>query len=140
MTIELPESPEKRNAQDQSDVDWSDEMFRQSRHAGPAVLVRSHRTFHYEGNMKGNVRDGHGVQSYPDGSVYDGEFKKNKFHGRGKLTMANGDWYNGSRGVTRRLVQQPDGRLRPTSPSQEQQLPGRLEERPEDRLRQRSLG
>lgn len=111
MTIELPESPEKRNVQDQSDVDWSEEMFRHSRQAGPAVLVRSHRAFHYEGNMKGNVRDGHGVQSYPDGSFYEGEFKKNKFHGRGKLTLPNGDWYDGSHHLKRRLVQQFDGWL-----------------------------
>ena len=56
---------------------------------------RSAGEFTYEGNKKGNIRDGFGVQTYPDGSKYEGEFKKNKFHGRGKLTTANGDCYEG---------------------------------------------
>lgn len=92
---DLPESPQKRNIQDHSDVEWADDAFKNSKRPGPAVLVRSHLTFHYEGNLKGNIRDGFGIQTYPDGSSYEGEFKKNKFHGKGKLTLANGDWYDG---------------------------------------------
>lgn len=99
LVIDLPDSPEKRGGQEQGDVDWAEDAFRgstNSKHAGPAILVRSHRTFHYEGNKKGNVRDGYGVQTYPDGSTYEGEFRKNKFQGRGKLTLPNGDWYDGN--------------------------------------------
>ena len=61
--------------------------------------------FHYEGNKKGNIRDGHGVQTYPDGSKYEGEFKKNKFHGRGKLTTSTGDWYDGRLGLNSRRME-----------------------------------
>jgi hypothetical protein len=36
-----------------------------------------------------------GVQQYPDGARYEGQFKNGFFHGRGKMTQANGDFYLG---------------------------------------------
>jgi len=33
---------------------------------------------------------------WADGSRYEGQFKENKIHGKGKVTFFNGDWYEGS--------------------------------------------
>ena len=95
--IELPESPQQRLHNEKSDIDWSEEAFKAGalKDNGLAVHLRPITTFRYEGNMKGNVRDGHGVQTYADGATFEGEFRKNRFHGRGKLTLSNGDWYEG---------------------------------------------
>jgi hypothetical protein len=40
-------------------------------------------------------KDGLGVQVYPDGARYEGMFQDGLFHGRGKMTQANGDVYMG---------------------------------------------
>ena len=39
--------------------------------------------------------DGLGVYKYANGSVYDGNWKDNKFNGRGKLTHPSGKQYDG---------------------------------------------
>ncbi|XP_051549311.1 ankyrin repeat and MYND domain-containing protein 1 [Myxocyprinus asiaticus] len=41
-------------------------------------------------------RNGHGIQEWPDGSKYEGEFKNNLKHGTGVFTWANGEFYKGS--------------------------------------------
>ena len=42
------------------------------------------------GEFKNGRRDGQGKMTYPAGSVYEGQWKIDKFHGLGKLTYANG--------------------------------------------------
>lgn len=34
--------------------------------------------------------------TYPDGTVYNGEWEENKRHGQGVYTYKNGDFYDGS--------------------------------------------
>jgi len=52
----------------------------------------------YKGNFVGGNLEGLGRFDYLDGSYYDGDWKDNKKHGRGKLiegggdTIYNGDW------------------------------------------------
>ena len=52
----------------------------------------------YTGNwVKGTkIKQGYGVLIWADGSRYEGQFKRNKIHGRGKVTFFNGDWYDGN--------------------------------------------
>ena len=47
----------------------------------------------YKGTWRGNLKEGHGVQKWPDGSVYEGDWIKNEANGKGKFTYANGDVY-----------------------------------------------
>ena len=42
------------------------------------------------------LRNGKGRYQYPDGSVYEGEYKNDKKHGKGKFLYSNGDTYEGS--------------------------------------------
>lgn len=45
--------------------------------------------------LEGNCRDGYGIMSYPDGSLYDGQFKNGKRDGYGTLRDAGGSTYKG---------------------------------------------
>lgn len=45
--------------------------------------------------IKGNCVNGHGTQTYPDGSKYIGEFKNGLSDGQGTLILPNGDKYVG---------------------------------------------
>jgi hypothetical protein len=50
----------------------------------------------YVGFVKtGNVRDGRGTMTYANGDVYEGKWSVNKRHGQGKMTYANGAVYEG---------------------------------------------
>lgn len=49
----------------------------------------------YTGEWKNGVKDGFGVQNWPDGSVYEGEWKNDKASGKGKLIHGDGDVYEG---------------------------------------------
>lgn len=49
----------------------------------------------YEGEWKNEMRDGWGVQRWPDGSVYEGYWVEDKSCGQGKLVHADGDIYEG---------------------------------------------
>jgi len=49
----------------------------------------------YRGNWQGNVKNGKGVQYWPDGSAYEGLWKMNNACGRGNFTTANGDVFKG---------------------------------------------
>lgn len=51
----------------------------------------------YEGDwdVETNERDGHGIQVFSDGSMYDGAFKQGLAHGKGRLIHAEGDVYEG---------------------------------------------
>jgi hypothetical protein len=48
----------------------------------------------YEGEWKGNMREGVGVQEWPDKARYDGEWKDNKANGKGKFWHVDGDICN----------------------------------------------
>jgi hypothetical protein len=41
-------------------------------------------------------REGYGVLIFPDGAKYQGFFKNNKMHGRGRLVGIEGDYYEGN--------------------------------------------
>ena len=47
----------------------------------------------YKGYLNNNVKEGPGVQVFADKSKYEGEWKDNKFNGKGKLIHKNGDVY-----------------------------------------------
>lgn len=51
----------------------------------------------YEGewNEATNMRDGRGVQTWVDGSLYEGFWKNDKANGQGRLIHADGDVYEG---------------------------------------------
>lgn len=49
----------------------------------------------YTGEWKNGMKDGIGVQNWPDGSIYEGEWKEDKANGKGKLIHADGDVYEG---------------------------------------------
>lgn len=46
--------------------------------------------------MKGKKREGKGQLTWPDGTQYEGDFKKNKLEGIGKMIFPNGNVYEGS--------------------------------------------
>lgn len=46
-------------------------------------------------NKKLMIRDGVGVQLWPDGSKYEGIFRRGKANGKGRMTHSNGDVYEG---------------------------------------------
>lgn len=46
-------------------------------------------------NKRTGERDGVGVQIWPDGSRYEGLWRRDKANGRGRMTHANGDMYEG---------------------------------------------
>lgn len=47
------------------------------------------------GYMKDQMRHGHGVQVWPDGAKYEGEWSRNQANGKGKFWHADGDVYEG---------------------------------------------
>ena len=49
----------------------------------------------YVGEWIGLVRDGFGVQFWPDGSIYEGNWELDRACGIGKFYYANGDFYEG---------------------------------------------
>ncbi|XP_058494241.1 ankyrin repeat and MYND domain-containing protein 1 isoform X1 [Solea solea] len=49
-----------------------------------------------EGQVGEERRQGPGVQVWPDGSTYEGEFMNGFKHGRGKFTWTSGEYYEGS--------------------------------------------
>ncbi|XP_030228460.1 ankyrin repeat and MYND domain-containing protein 1 [Gadus morhua] len=46
--------------------------------------------------MWGDMRQGHGVQEWPDGSRYEGEYLNGLRHGPGRFTWRNGECYEGA--------------------------------------------
>lgn len=50
----------------------------------------------YEGDLlENNIRHGKGVQTWPDGSKYIGDWYQDSAHGKGKLIHGDGDVYEG---------------------------------------------
>ena len=50
----------------------------------------------YEGEFRDGKRSGTGRLIFPDGAVYEGEFADDHMNGRGTLVYANGDRYEGT--------------------------------------------
>lgn len=60
------------------------------------MLPKRHKNgFIITGYMKDNMRHGQGVQVWPDGAKYEGEWSKNQANGKGKFWHADGDVYEG---------------------------------------------
>lgn len=49
----------------------------------------------YKGDIADGKRDGFGIQIFPNGYKYTGEWKKNYAHGKGKLDYTDGTYYEG---------------------------------------------
>ena len=49
----------------------------------------------YTGSWRDNMRDGHGIMKYKDGSEYEGGWQSDKRHGHGKMSYADGSEYVG---------------------------------------------
>lgn len=50
----------------------------------------------YEGQWVDGRKQGQGKQMQPDGSVYTGEWRDNQMHGKGRMRWDNGDSYDGT--------------------------------------------
>ena len=50
----------------------------------------------YVGVLKGDMRDGQGTLTYPDGSKYAGEWNADKMNGQGTLTSPDGTVKSGT--------------------------------------------
>jgi len=59
----------------------------------PTVLLE--HGVKYTGQWKGDKRDGHGVQEWPDGARFDGQWRDGLAEGYGKFMHADGDVYEG---------------------------------------------
>lgn len=49
----------------------------------------------YDGEWKGNKKDGYGIQVWPDGAKYDGFWSNNRANGMGKFYHSDGDLFEG---------------------------------------------
>jgi hypothetical protein len=49
----------------------------------------------YKGQIKNGERHGYGIQVWPDGAKYEGYWRDNMAHGRGKFYHIDGDVYDG---------------------------------------------
>jgi hypothetical protein len=49
----------------------------------------------YRGDILASVPHGHGVITWPNGDIFEGEFKHGKRHGQGKRTNRDGSSYVG---------------------------------------------
>ena len=45
--------------------------------------------------VNSGIRQGQGIQIWPDGSMYEGWWRDNKANGKGRLIHADGDIYDG---------------------------------------------
>jgi len=52
--------------------------------------------WHYRGDLKDNKRDGYGIQLFPNGAKFIGNWKKDKACGFGWLEFINGTYYEGN--------------------------------------------
>ena len=58
-----------------------------------SVLLNNGAVYH--GQWVGEVKEGYGVQVWPDGAKYEGHWKANMACGKGKFTHADGDVFDG---------------------------------------------
>lgn len=59
----------------------------------PAITLENGAV--YIGEWKNGLRDGKGMQTWPDGSKYEGSWLEDKANGKGRLIHADGDIYEG---------------------------------------------
>jgi hypothetical protein len=52
-------------------------------------------TFEYR-IIKTQIKEGRGIEIWPDGSIYEGWWKDDKPNGKGREIKANGDIYDGN--------------------------------------------
>jgi hypothetical protein len=60
-------------------------------------MIQLENAARYQGEwiLGTNIREGKGIQVWPDGSLYEGWWKDNKANGKGRLIHADGDIYDG---------------------------------------------
>ena len=49
----------------------------------------------YEGEWKDDLQNGYGTWTFADGSIYVGEWKNGEYHGHGRLTYPDGKKHEG---------------------------------------------
>lgn len=59
-----------------------------------AAFTSENGTF-YDGEWRGYMRDGYGIQIWKDGTKFDGQWLDNKAHGTGKFYHLDGDVFDG---------------------------------------------
>ena len=59
------------------------------------VELENHARYEGEWIVGRDIRQGKGMQIWPDGSMYEGWWKDNKASGKGRLIHADGDVYDG---------------------------------------------
>lgn len=58
---------------------------------GPGRLILDNGLIQFVGTYKDNHKDGYGVMKFSDGGVYEGQFKKSLFHGKGTFKFKRED-------------------------------------------------
>ncbi|XP_073504104.1 radial spoke head 10 homolog B isoform X2 [Phyllobates terribilis] len=82
-------------------VSYAGEWYMGTRHGKGAIYYNAEGTSWYEGEWRGNRKEGWGVQRFPSGNIYEGQWKNNKFHGEGRMRWLSsneeymGQWENG---------------------------------------------
>lgn len=69
--------------------------FAEGKFCGAGTLVNAKTGAKYEGAFKDNWRHGKGKMTHADGACYDGDWKDDRQHGSGKWTAADGSYYEG---------------------------------------------
>ncbi len=62
---------------------------------GLGVMIYEQGTRLYEGQWRGDQRNGHGYERYKNDNTYLGDFQNNKPEGKGVYTWKNGEVYDG---------------------------------------------
>ena len=92
---------------DHTDFDYEGVPSYDDLHMDGPFLYKDDKAL-YQGQYKDNKRHGRGKCAWPNGSVYEGEWLNDVPHGRGRHWMANGDWYLGD--ISQKTAK-GDGRL-----------------------------
>ena len=58
-------------------------------------ILENNAKFRGEWLVGETIRQGKGMQIWPDGSIYEGYWRDDKANGRGRLIHADGDVYSG---------------------------------------------
>lgn len=61
----------------------------------PPVEYENKSVYYGEWGVNNNLRHGRGIQTWVDGSKYEGYWKSDKANGKGRLIHADGDKYDG---------------------------------------------
>jgi len=74
--------------------------FKDNQPTNPMRILSTSEGYEYYGDIVNSVKDGKGIFKYPKQSgnapsIYEGDFKNDKFHGKGKLNWNDGGVYEG---------------------------------------------